>query len=67
MTFKTYCKLMFHTLVCFAIVTSLPILGAIVFYNLVPSWATILISLALLFPTIYWMFKYIWKYCDTIF
>ena len=66
MTFKLYCKLMIHVLVCVVIVLSLPILSVVIFYNILPNWATISISLASAFLTIYWTIKYIWKHCDSI-
>ena len=67
MTFKTYCKLLFHAVVCLLIVLSLPVITIVIFYNFAPNWVTLLAGIVSAFPTIYWMIKYIFKHCDNIF
>ena len=67
MTFKTYCKLMFHVVMCMLIVLSLPVLSCVILYNFAPNWVTLTAGIVSAFPTIYWMIKYIFKYCDNIF
>ena len=66
MTFKTYCKLIFHVLVCAVILLSLPILSLVIFYTILPNWTTVVISTTSAFATIYWILKYIDKHFDDI-
>ena len=46
MNFKTYLKLLFHVVITCVIVLSIPITTCVVFYNLIPDWATVVLSLA---------------------
>ena len=59
MTFKNYCKLMFHVLVCILILLSAPFVAFITLYNNVPEWVTVIISVFCCFPTCFFMLKYI--------
>ena len=67
MTFKTYCKWIFHAIICLLIVLSLPVISIVALYNFAPNWITLIVGIISAFPTLYWMLKYIWEHCDNIF
>ena len=46
MNFKTYLKILFHVVITCVIVLSIPITTCVVFYNRIPDWATVVLSLA---------------------
>ena len=59
MTFKNYCKLMLHVLICMLILLSVPFVAFIILYNNVPDWVTVIVSVVCCFPTGFLMMKYI--------
>ena len=58
---RNYLSLVFHVLMTAIIILSLPITSCVIFYNVLPNWVTIVISLLLAIPTIYWGIKYMFK------
>ena len=64
MKFKNYLAMLFHVAVTTAIVLSLPTISCIIFYNVLPNWATVVIGLTSAIPTIYWGMKYLFKIVD---
>ena len=65
MTLKTFLKLLFHAMITFLIIITVPLVETIVLYNYLPNWALVVIGavtgIIAMYPALNYMYYVVAK------